>query len=322
MQDKDRNPTALAEALGSSVPEQTPEGPQPDSSLKSNGEFRRKLPDVEWIERRAKLFESGEYSDKGVTITPEQLTHLADNFRGPVPVLIEHSQSPLELGFLTRVEALGGELFGTISLSKEANVLVEKQGARSLSLGLSPDLTEIREVSLVRKPRVADARLFSGVRFFGNLDADRNDPASAIESSTSANSSQTPTVVEDEPSRWRRRYEDLRAELRREEAERKVEEFVREGRMVPAQTAFATALLQAEDTIEFDGESLPLRQLLIAMIERQPPLRLFAAIAPEADGRAADSALLLPEEAEFYRKYFPEVSLDEIAARKSGRRAQ
>ncbi len=45
-----------------------------------------------------------------------------------MPLLIEHATSPLELGYLTSVEADGGELFGTVALSAEANVLIEKSG--------------------------------------------------------------------------------------------------------------------------------------------------------------------------------------------------
>ncbi|MCH7903160.1 MAG: hypothetical protein IH944_01180 [Armatimonadetes bacterium] len=38
---------------------------------------------------------------------------------------IEHATSPLELGYLTSVEADDGELFGTVALSAEANDLTE-----------------------------------------------------------------------------------------------------------------------------------------------------------------------------------------------------
>jgi len=117
---------------------------------------------------------------------------------------------------------------------------------------------------------------------------------------------------------WRRRYEDLREEIRREEAERQVEKFVEQGKLCPAQAPFAEALLQAADTIVFDGEKRPLRQLLIAMIERQPPMALFSELAPSCGNAGDHSAqLLLPEEAEFYRRHFPDLSLDDIARRKN-----
>lgn len=283
-----------------------------DSGKQSVGleSFQRDGDRSGWIERRAKLFEAGAYPDKGVVITPDHLDAIAAAFDAPVPVLIEHSESPLELGFLTKVEALDGELFGTVSLSREANDLVERSGARSLSIGLSPDLTEIREVSLVRNPRVPDAQLFHVMSFSGNLEDGmwRADPAQGAACSACPDT--------DDASLWRSRYEQLLAQHRREHAGRQVEEFVRAGKLCPAQAPFAKALLQAEDTIEFGEDMASVRELLIAMIERQPPLQLFAALAPSAH-QDANAALLLPEEAEFYRKHFPDVSLDEIAARKA-----
>jgi hypothetical protein len=78
-------------------------------------------PEESWIDRRAKLFEAGEYPDKGLTVTEEQLSLLASSFSAPVPVLVEHGESPLELGHLCQVEALGPELFGTIRLTPEAH---------------------------------------------------------------------------------------------------------------------------------------------------------------------------------------------------------
>jgi hypothetical protein len=114
----------------------------------------------EWIDRPARLFEAGEYPDKGLTVTPQDLETLAQAFDHPVPILIEHAKSPLELGYLTDVRAEGPVLMGTVSLTKEANDLIETSGARSLSLGLSPGMDRILEVSLVRDPRVKSAQMF------------------------------------------------------------------------------------------------------------------------------------------------------------------
>ena len=114
-----------------------------------------------WVRRRAKLFEAGDYPDKGISVSDADLAALVEGFSGPVPVLIEHSESPLELGFLTEVSREGRELHGTVSLSTEADALVRRSGARGLSLGLAPDLRSIREVSLVRRPRVSGAGFFS-----------------------------------------------------------------------------------------------------------------------------------------------------------------
>ncbi len=268
-----------------------------------------------WIERRAKLFEAGDYPDKGVAITTEDLQKLAGGFDLPVPVLIEHAESPLQLGYLTSVEALGGELFGTVSLTPEANALVEKSGARSLSVGLSPELDAIREVSLVKNPRVESARLFSG---------DLNPLPLVGEGREGVSQPPPPTPEPPNPvgneasqqgdgSQWRQRYEQLQRETQQQQTDREIDGMVKAGRLTPAQVPFAKAILGTEDAIEFDGTSTPLRQLLIAMLERQPPHTLFKEVAPQPT-QAGDRALLLPEEVAFYERHFPGVSLDSIAA--------
>lgn len=241
---------------------------------------------VEWVDRRAKLFEAGDFPDKGIQISVGQLQRLAENFAVPVPVLIEHADSPLELGYLTHVCVEGNELFGVISLTVEANALVEKSGARSLSLGLSRDLSQIREVSLVRNPRVVDAQLL---------------PLEEPDSQFSG----------PEAPDWRAKYDELSRQIRSENAERQVAAFVREGKLLPSQAPMVAAMMAVEDSIEFDGESRPLVQLLIAMIERQPPHGLFSESVPESS--AATPPTMLPEEADFYRKHFPDVSLEAIA---------
>ena len=63
-------------------------------------DFLDKGPGADWVRRRAKLFEAGDYPDKGVTVAPETLQALANGFSQPVPVLVEHAESPLQLGFL------------------------------------------------------------------------------------------------------------------------------------------------------------------------------------------------------------------------------
>ena len=241
--------------------------------------------DVKWVERRAKLFEAGDFPDKGVTITPAMLKALEKNFDLPVPILIEHAASPLELGYLIEVEALKDELFGTIALTPEADALVERSGAKSLSLGLTAELSEIREVSLVRNPRVPDAKLF----FAGSLEG---------------------------TAEWQTRFEELEARVRCEAAERTAEALVREGRLSPAQLPFAVALLQSEDTVAFGRERKPVSRLFALFVEARPPGALFGELAP-ATLSDPSTMLMLPEEADFYKRYFPDVSLDQIAAKRA-----
>lgn len=258
---------------------------------------------AKWIDRRAKLFEAGRYPDKGVEIGGDDLRTLSEEFDLPVPILIEHAQSPLEIGFLTQVEAVGNELFGNLALTEEADALIRQSGARALSLGLSRDLRRIEEVSLVKSPRVASAQLFGGeIRFWSKLDESPSEPNDSDRRSDSD---------------WRARFRALSSRVEQELADRKLEEWVREGRLLPSQLPFARALMAIPETIDFDGESRPVYQLLIAMLERQPPHGLFSETAPSP--AAGSEALFLPEEAEFYRRHFPDVSLDVIAARRAAR---
>lgn len=277
-------------------------------------DFLRNAADTSWIERRAKLFEAGEYPDKGLTITRDNLAALCDSFGQPVPVLIEHADSPLELGFLTGVEALGDEMFGILALTEEANALIERSGARSLSLGLDPSLTSIREVSLVRKPRVATAQLYSaGPCFEASWEAPTPNPLPQFPKEQGLNQG-SGRETEGGGSEWQRKYSQLLREHAEKEADRRVAVFVAEGKLTPAQAPFAQAMLLCEDSVEFDGDSRPLAHLALALIERQPKHGMFGDRAPALNPDYSQH-LMMPEEVAFYERHFPGVSLDEIAKR-------
>ena len=232
-----------------------------------------------WVDRKAKLFEAGDYPDKGVSVTEETLGLLAKSFDLPVPVLIEHAKSPLQIGYLTDVRAEGSELFGTLSLTKEANELIEMSGAHALSLGLSPDLCTIQEVSLVKKPRIASARLFTGEVFAAEPD-------------------------------WKSEYESLRGRLDSQHAISRIDGLLAEGRMIPAQVPFANALIAQNGSVEFDGEAVPVSRLVLSLLEVSPKHALFHEHAPQGNG--AGSKMDLDERA-FYDRYFAGLNIEDIA---------
>ena len=229
-----------------------------------------------WVDRRARLFEAGEYPDKGVTVTTEQLDALAAGFDLPVPVLIEHAESPLELGYLTHVWCEGETLMGTVALTPEADALLARASARGLSLGLSPDLSAIREVSLVRHPRVASATLFAeGPVFVGALAPD---------------------------DRW---------------ARERVAGWVRSGLLRPAQAEFAEALMGFDGTVAFGEGRASAAELVERLVQSGVGHGLFAEVAPDPVREAdATAEAIADEEAAFYRRYFPDVPLAEIARRR------
>ncbi len=245
--------------------------------------------DPTWVERRAKIFEAGVYPDKGVTVTAEDLATMVANFDLPVPILIEHAESPLELGYLTEVAVEGQELFGTLSLTTEANNLIEKSGARSLSVGLTPDLRQIREVSIVRFPRVKSAQLFDDSMRF-----------------------ETPVEFGID---WRAKYEDAVRLRKHHDANQQVAKWVEGGLVTPAQAPFVSALLVEDSGVEFNGSLVPVRDLVAKMIGAQPKHSMFGEIV-RSSGEDDSLSSMLPEEAAFYRKHFPDVSLKSIAEKR------
>lgn len=120
--------------------------------------------DNELIEREAELFQAGEYPDKGVTVTEDDLdaivaAHPADG----VPLRIEHGSTPFD-GFLGRVKSIwrdGVKLLGKVEMPMPAWALADYAGAKKLSVGMRPDKSSLSEVSLVVNPRVATAQMFT-----------------------------------------------------------------------------------------------------------------------------------------------------------------
>ncbi len=228
----------------------------------------------EWVDRRAKLFEAGDFPDKGVTVTPEMLATLATNFDLPVPVLIEHSNSPLEIGFLTDVQVDGSQLFGTVSLTREANDLIDKSGAHALSLGLNSELNLIQEVSLVKKPRITSAKIFTGEVF-----AEEHD--------------------------WKALY----LNLIQSQVDQEVSQFVSQGRLVPSQVPFAKVLLNEFRNVEFDGDSAPISKIFRNFLMNCRGSEILHEISPQFDVKTPG---VNSEARDFYQKHFPDHTLEEI----------
>ena len=114
------------------------------------------------VTREAKIFEAGNYPDKDIDVSESDLDAIIANYT-PVPLKIEHGDSVFDgaLGTLAKLWRSGKELLGSLAFTDEAWALVEKAGIKSLSAGIKRDKSGIAEVSLVRSPRIADARVFS-----------------------------------------------------------------------------------------------------------------------------------------------------------------
>jgi hypothetical protein len=237
---------------------------------------------VEWTYRDAKLFEAGDYPDKGLTVTANQMAQWVESFDLPVPIWIEHGKHPFEFGYLTAIRVEGNDLKGTVALTPEANALVDKSKAHRLSIGLTPELDAIREVSVVRNPRVPGARLFS------------------------KNTVAVPGCA------WN---EDVHERLRQYEARetvRKVDALVAEGRIVPAQRAAALVLMTCQDSVTFDNAQVPVAQLVESLLKNAKPHSLFTETVP---GIAGTGVGMEPDHEQYFRKNFPGLNLEEIAKR-------
>lgn len=84
------------------------------------------------VEKDAKIFEAGEYPDKGITITENDLDTIVSNFT-EAPVKVEHTDSPLDpLGLVKRVWRKGKDLFGRLAFPGEIAAFLERRGIRKL----------------------------------------------------------------------------------------------------------------------------------------------------------------------------------------------
>ena len=242
-------------------------------------------------ERTARLLEAGDYPDKGLHLTGEDLDGIVARFSGagsetfPVPVKVEHVDSPLDpLGHVKRVWRDGGALFGTLSFPDDLAAFLRRRGAAKLSVGLTRVPLALREVSLVLKPRVAGAVLM-GEEVPGGPNPDGPNPAASSDPSLLGKGEEK--TEEGEIGR-------LRAELRRRdeqilmrEVDAQVAAFKAQGRIVPASEAPARALLAAEGeasvTLSEGPESIG--RVFKRFLEAQPPAVTFGeAMAAVGEG--------------------------------------
>ena len=202
-------------------------------------------------ERVARLLEAGDYPDKGLRLTEEDLDEIVAQFAADapaVPVKVEHVDSPLDpLGHVKRVWREGAALFGTLAFPDDLAAFLRRRGAAKLSVGLQRTPLALREVSLVLKPRVAGAVLMS--------EAARM------------------SVGEAEIVR-------LKAELMRRDVDAQIASFKAQGRLVPASEASARALLAAdgEASVTLSEGAEPVAQVFRRFLEAQPPVVSFGEV--------------------------------------------
>ena len=221
---------------------------------------------TETIEREAKLFEVGNYPDRGIEITEEDLDRFAADTHD-APVRIEHTCTPFDgaIGFLRSVYRKGKELFGKLCFTRAAWDLITSANARRLSVAIKKDKSGIAEVSLVREPRIADAAVFS------------EDEVVSLE--------EVELSLDSEFSGPNEEVTRLQRELAEKEAQSRINELKRAGKLAPAAESFAVAILTADDSnvITFADQQKPVSEVFIEFLEAQPKVIEFSELAT-ADG--------------------------------------
>ena len=221
---------------------------------------------TETIEREAKLFEAGNYPDRGIEITEEDLDRFAADTHD-APLRIEHTSTPFDgaIGYLKSVYRKGKELFGKLCFTRAAWDLITSANATRLSVAIKKDKSGIAEVSLVREPRIADAAVFS------------EDEVVSLE--------EVELHLDSEFSEPNEEVTRLQKELADKEAQRRIDELKRAGKLAPAAESFAMAILSAGDAnvITFADEEKPVSEVFLDFLEAQPKVIEFSELAT-ADG--------------------------------------
>jgi len=222
----------------------------------------------ELIERDARLFAAGDYPDRGIEITEADLDRMVEEHK-PVPIKVEHTDSPLELGMVTKLWRAGKDLFGRLAFTRAAWALVQASDAKKLSAAVRRDKSGLVEVSLVRSPRVAGAAVFGGepVEFQFEIEGGGDD------------------MTEARACEFSKRIADLERELRTREVDAKIESLKRAGKLAPAAEEIARVLLSAGDgqVVAFsDGAEKPVSETFLAFLEAQPKVIEFSELAAGA----------------------------------------
>ena len=140
--------------------------------------FKEKGGDEAEVLRTGKLFEAGDFPDKGVSFDDSDLETAANNFT-PVDNDLEHIPTVLDgrMGQLKRVWKKGSELFGTVSVPKWLDEVI---GEEPIKVSLAFDRSKrIVGNALVLRPRIADAAVMAAFSA-ANSSSTTNTPGSGV----------------------------------------------------------------------------------------------------------------------------------------------
>ena len=246
------------------------------------------------VEKSARIFEAGEYPDKGITITEADLDAIVENFAG-CPVKVEHTDSPLDpLGAVKQVWRKGRELFATLAFPQDLMSFLERRGIKRLSVGLLKDPLRLAEVSLVLSPRVATAALFRNAETRGHGDAEsRPIPHSALTIPHSGGEVNQSMSTDEKD----REIADLKFALRAKDVDTRLAALKSQGKVVPASESLAREiLLQGDQIVKFSDGEATVGDLFLQFLEAQPKVIEFSEMTPGKAGTEARPLLSAEEE--------------------------
>lgn len=233
----------------------------------------------EYVEREAMLFEAGDYPDKGLSVTEEDIERLAGT-SDEVPIYVEHAQSPIKLGKVAQLYRKGKQLWGKLLLLPEANALIEKLGVKGLSVRVPRTLDRIIEVSVTGSPRIKGAQVFAEetVLFVMGEQPTKEVPSMQeqveaikreLQQQFSAQIEELRKLYEEE----RQRREQVEFQLRFTQAAKRVDELVQAGKMPPAFREPMIACLLGKDEVEFsDGQKKSVGEALLEVFSSLPSI--------------------------------------------------
>jgi len=223
-----------------------------------------------------------------------------------VPVLVEHRLSPVRLGWLMKVWQRGRELLGQLNLLPEADALLNRLRVRSLSLGITADLSRILEVSVTGSPRVPSARIFT------QSPSDKfHNTEEVIYMDTVEMTAPLPPEETGRVEQLQRQIEQLEQTLQEQQMQTRIQGWLRSGKLTPALVPFAEAILRhANHTVLFNQAETPLTALFAQFVEHLPahPLTTEQAHNSQQEEHASFSV----EEMQFLQQTFPDLDLQLI----------
>jgi hypothetical protein len=231
--------------------------------------------------REARLLVTGSYPEKNLTVTEADLDALVAHFSHPVPVKVEHIDSPLDpLGIVESVRRQGSELLGTLRFPKTIAAFLSSRGAAKLSVGLlKQPKWQLLEASLTLSPHVPSATLLSANSLLSDPGGDKS-----------------------ELVQLRQEADFIRQQLRQQTIDQQIRELKRAGKVIPASEAQARQLLAADAAVTLsDGSEASSAAVFYRFLQAQPaviPLSERAKVR-FSGGVSGAAALAAEDEDEF-----------------------